>query len=193
MPFEKKPRSSQVDKDAELKARGLYDPNALNEEGLLNPGVWDGTPNEDMPYAAQSERIIAAVTELFNEHASYGGHYTWRVGLFLEEEAAQRVGEGWMVCQVDKIRNWWTEDMQRRVGLTNREGALCWPGRGFDEKHLVFIYREDKWKLNQALAEKTIEEMIRPPDLTDEERGAKGKTQVKVTNKEVKVPRRAQQ
>ena len=185
---------TQREKDIiqDLSNRGLLDPTAMTRAGKLNPGAWDGGPNEVVKYAARWEGTRNALIPLLNEHEGYNGRYRWEIAPFREEEdLPEALAEGW-VPMTELMFDWLTAEIRKWLGLIIVQGCVCWPGRGGDKPHIVCVMREDYWKQKneqqQDLNEERLGTKVKDTGVPD----GKGNTQqMEITEEQKEIPRAA--
>jgi hypothetical protein len=174
---------AQKDKLDKMQSEGKMSPNVMAKEGLLNPADWDEFDLDVRPYGSEMQRIASGLQELLDEHFSRNGKYQWRVGFFIEGDPRIQGQDGWRPLRREQLGEIWTDTLQRRLGLHEYEGAICWGGRGMFERHVVCVITRQHQVDLRNFQERQHESLLQAPPSVAGER-----VDLSVTEKAHKLP-----
>jgi len=152
--------------------------------GVLDPTEFDKFTVENRPTMNETQRISKVICEHLDEHYSRGGQYQWVCGYFLEKDPRAN-GEGkYQALTTEMIGDAWSTQLQRELGLTNYNGALCWNGRGTFERHIICVKTKQLQRRQHLAQEEAMNQQLSQPETVgDEKMGA-----LEVTETTKKVP-----
>jgi len=127
---------------------------ATPEKGVLDPEEFEKFQTEVRAHKTETQRIATVIKEHLNKNYSRGGKFQWEVAFFLPTDPRSDGSKGHQALTPRMIGEEWSSSLQKRMGLTLENGALCWNGRGTVEKHIICV----KTKQLQERQLKAIEE-----------------------------------
>jgi hypothetical protein len=135
----KEPTTAQMDELREIESKHLDSIPEKVRSGALDPSKFDVDDIDLLrPLKAESLRIEAALAPLLNKH--YGrGKYEFAVSFWLEGAPETQGVGGYQVLTPESIREIWTEELKKSIGLHEYNGAVCWAGRGRFDRHILCV------------------------------------------------------
>jgi len=153
---------SQKIKDGKVDHGDAADPSP--GRGVLDPEKFDDFNHEFRATGSETQRMAKVICEHLDEYYSRNGKYQWTTGWFLETDPRSQGTEGWQALTPAMIGEAWSTQLQRELGLTVYNGALCWNGRGTTERHIVCVKTKQlQAKQLESMAE-SAEGAIRQPE-----------------------------
>lgn len=148
---------------------GKVDPGAAADpiQGVLDPRAYDAFEADHKSTGSETKRISTVICEHLNEHHSRGGEYQWVSGFFLETDSRSQGDEGWQGLTTEALGPAWSTQLQRELGLTEYNGALCWNGRGTTERHVICVKTKQLQQRQLEAKAEASEQMISQPSQVD--------------------------
>lgn len=159
--------------DSAQKGKGILDPEEFEKFAVE---VGDRTVTE-------VQRISKVILEHLNEHYSRGGKFEWTLGFFTPTDPNSNGSNGWQALTPEMIGEAWSAQLQRELGLTIFNGALCWNGMGTFERHIICAKTKQLEQRQIAAREAGMEQQLRQPEQVAGEKV--GKLEVKETQKKM--------